>query len=386
MKNYLLIAFCLAALAACEKQTEAPRAPAPQVEGARITFASGDPGLAFIKTEAVAGDQGGIIRLPGRVVWDETRTVRVLPPLAGKVTRMLAKPGDAVRAGQPLAMLSSPDFGQVRAEWRKAEADTALAAKNLARSRELHEAGVLPLKELQQAEADHARAVAETARTTSRYRQFGSRAGDEGQEYALHSPIDGVVVERNVNPGQEIRPDAPPLFVVTDPTRLWLTLDGREDELAALAPGKEIRVEARAWPGEMFAARIAHVADFVDPASRTVKVRAELADPSRRLKAEMFVTATAASVPSAYLLAPAKAVFLETGGEHAVFVEIVPGQFERRRVKIARTRGEQVEIVEGVRVGDKVVSEGNLHLVRLLRAPAPAKPGKETTDKAGVSK
>lgn len=374
-KSFFLLCLSLL-LAACDRQGEAPKTAAPRVDGQRITFVAGDPGLVFLKSEPVVADHGGAISLTGRVVWDETRTVRVVPPLTGKVVRVLAKPGDVVRAGQPLAILSSPDFGQVRADWRKADADAALSAKNLARSRELHEAGVIPAKELQQAEADHVRAAAEAARAASRYRQLAGPSGD-GQEYALSSPIPGTVVERNLNPGQELRPDAPPLFVVTDPTRLWLSLDAHEDELGALSPGKEIRVEARAYPSETFPARIAHVADFVDPASRTVKVRAELADPARKLKGEMFVRAIVPTPAGGHLLAPANAVFLESSGSHMAFVEIALGHYERRPVKVARTRGELVEIAEGLKEGEKVVSEGNLHLLRFFRhSSAPAPEGK----------
>lgn len=378
MKKTVFLLCLSLLLAACNRQGEAPKTAAPRVDGQHITFVANDPGLAFLKSERVVADHGGAISLTGRVVWDETRTVRVAPPLTGKVVRVLAQPGDVVRAGQTLAILSSPDFGQVRADWRKAEADAALFAKNLARSRELHEAGVIPAKELQQAEADHARATAETARAASRYRQLAGPSGD-GQEYALSSPIAGTVVERSLNPGQELRPDAPPLFVVTDPTRLWLSLDAHEDELGALSPGKEVRVEARAYPGETFPARIAHVADFVDPASRTVKVRAELTDPARKLKGEMFVSAIVPTLAGGHLLASAKAVFLESSGRHMAFVEIAPSHYERRPVKVVRTRGEQMEIAEGLKEGEKVVSEGNLHLLRFFRhssAPAPAPEGK----------
>ena len=362
--------FCLTmSLAACDRTGEPAKPAAPRVSGQTVSFAAGDPGLAVLKSVPAVADRGAAVVLPGRIVWDETRTVRIVPPLNGKVVRVLAKPGDTVRAGQPLAILSSPDFGQVRADWRKAEAAAELAAKNLARSRELHQAGVIPAKDLQQAEADQASASAEAARAASRYRQIAGPSGD-GQEYALSSPIAGTVVERNLNPGQELRPDAPPLFVVTDPTRLWVALDAREDELAALTRGKEIRVEARAYPGESFPARIAHVADFVDPSSRTVKVLAELREPERKLKGEMFINASVPTPASGHLLVPAKAVFLESSGKHMVFVETAPGQFQRRAVSVARNRGEQAEIAEGLREGEKTVNEGNLYLLRFFRHSA----------------
>lgn len=122
------------------------------------------------------------------------------------MTRIAAQPGDRVKAGQALAYLASPDFGQAQADAGKAQADIALAEKNLARIRELHDNGVAPRKDLSQAEAEHARARSELARAQGRVRLYGGGTGID-QTLALKSPIAGTVVERNLNPGQELRSD-----------------------------------------------------------------------------------------------------------------------------------------------------------------------------------
>ncbi|MEJ6890823.1 efflux RND transporter periplasmic adaptor subunit, partial [Bradyrhizobium diazoefficiens] len=132
----------------------------------------------------------------------------------------LVQPGATVKAGQPLAMLTSPDFGVAQADARKAAADSAVAAKALARQRELYGAGIIAQKELEQAQADAARAAADLQRTRAALSQYGAAAaGTDGvnQRFALRSPIDGLVVERNINLGMELRPDQPPtapLFLV----------------------------------------------------------------------------------------------------------------------------------------------------------------------------
>src|SRR5207302_112356 len=131
----------------------------------------------------------------------------------------LSPVGAAVRAGQPLAEMASPDFGQAQADARKAQADLALATKSLERAHDLNSHGVLSTKDLQQAQADHAKARAEADRAHERLRVYGQSA-DAGT-FTLKSPISGTVVERNLNPGQELRSDtsgAPPLFVISDPT------------------------------------------------------------------------------------------------------------------------------------------------------------------------
>ena len=120
------------------------------------------------------------------------------------------------------------------------------------------------------------------------------------QTYTLTSPIAGTVVERNINPGQELRPDqmvanSPPLFVVTNPATLWAIFDASERDLVMLRVGKVIQVSTPAYRDERYLAKVEAIADFLDPATRTLKIRTRLDNLSRKLKAEMFVTADVAS-------------------------------------------------------------------------------------------
>ena len=153
--------------------------------------------------------------------WNEDRTVRIFTPFAGRVSSILVQPGDNVKQGQTLAVIASPDFGQAQAETRRAQGEFALAKQNLARMRDLHEHGVAAAKDLNAAEADFARAESECKRTEARLKLYGG-GSEIDQTYALKSPLAGVVVEKNINPGQELRPDqmtsnAPALFVITNP-------------------------------------------------------------------------------------------------------------------------------------------------------------------------
>src|SRR4029077_1181604 len=111
-------------------------------------------------------------------------------------------------------------------------------------------------------------------------------------------PLDGFVVEKSVTPGQEVRPDqmlanmpqyTAPLFVVTDPSRLWIQIDATEVDMAFLRPGCEFTFTSRAFPGQGFTGRVDTVSEFIDPATRTIKVKGSVDNSSRLLKAEMFV-------------------------------------------------------------------------------------------------
>lgn len=365
MKRNLVVLSLVLGLAACSGEADKGKEALIKAEGERIILAEPDK-ATFLKTAAVQKETGGILRLPGRLVWNEDRTVRVFPQLGGRVTRIQAEIGAGVKAGQPLAILASPDFGQAQAEARKAQADLKLAKQALARNRELLDAGVVAHKDWQQSEADAARAGAEAERAARRMAMLG---GDGDGSYTVKSPLAGTVVERNLNPGQEFRPDQPssPLFVVTDPSSLWIQLDAGEADLSGLKPGVKFGIEVKQYPGERFEGVIRHVADFVDPVSRTIKVRGEVANAERRLKGEMFVTALLDLPPGKASHVPAAAVFL-MGEKRYVLVEEAPGRYLRQAVEAGPERDGWVDAYAGVKEGDKVVVEGNLHLIKFFKA------------------
>src|SRR6266567_5125742 len=273
-----VLALAIAAfVSACNDGDAKSDVARPKLEDGRIVFPQDSPQLGSFTTEPVRESAPQQLRLSGRLVWDENRTVRLFPAFAGRVIHILVKAGDRVRPGQTLAVLASPDFGQAQADARRAQSDFALAEKNLSRLRELHAAGVSPRKELITAEADYARAEAELARASGKIKLYGGGSESVDQNLALASPIDGVVVERNINPGQELRPDlqlanSPAMFVVTDPSHLWVQLDATEGQLAYLKRGQKVRLRTAAWPGKTFSATIEAISDFIDPSTRTVRV------------------------------------------------------------------------------------------------------------------
>ncbi len=343
----------------------------PRLENGRIVFPQNSPQLGSFSTELVRESGPQQLRLTGRLVWDENRTARLFPAFAGRVVRILVKTGDPVNRGQVLATLASPDFGQAQADARRAQSDFALAEKNLNRLRELHAAGVSSRKDLATSEADYARAEAELARAAAKVRLYGTASDSVDQNLALTSPIDGVVVERNINPGQDLRPDlqlsnSPAMFVITDPSRLWVQLDAAESQLASLKPGQAVQLRSAAWPEETFTATLETIADFIDPASRTVKVRGSVENRGRKLKGEMFITAELQDMPQAGLQLPEKALVL-AGGSYYVYVEETPGRYARLEVKVGAVRDGMASVTSGVNIGQKVVIDGNLFLHRLHR-------------------
>ncbi|HTP61911.1 MAG TPA: efflux RND transporter periplasmic adaptor subunit [Burkholderiales bacterium] len=366
--NKLPAVVLLVLLAGCGDSVQKSAVPQARVEGQSVIFPAGSPQTAVLISEKVEPRREAVLRFNGRLVWDEDRTVRVFSPLGGRVQAIAVRLGDAVRAGQTLAVVAAPDLGTAQSEARRAEQDDALAQKSLARIAELTEAGVAPAKDLQAAQADAARAAAERARTASRLKLYGATSGQVDQRFVLASPIAGVVVERNINPGQEVRPDSQAdkgLFVVSDPTRLWFVLDVAEGDIGAVKAGAEVQIGATMLGEDTITGKVTNIADFVDPQTRTVKVRGTILNPGRRVKAEMFVTAEL-KLPSVHgFIVPTKAVYLR-GEQSYVFVDAGGGRYLRKPVRLGPTSKGQQVVLEGLGADEKVVVDGALLLERLL--------------------
>ncbi len=367
----LALTLCAAALLqGCSKAStpdaQAEAAP-PIVQSGQLRFPAGHPQLALLTVAEARPAKELVVDLPARLVWNEERTQRVYPAFAGRVSAIRADLGQTVKAGAPLALLASPDFGQAQADTAKAHADQQLAQQALARQRELFEAGIVARKDLEQAEADAARARAESARAAARTSLYGGSTA-VNQQLAITAGINGVVVERNLNPGQELRPDqsgpgTPALFVVTDPSSLWVQIDAREGDLASLRPGDSFTLQVPSYPGETFTGRVTATADAIDPTTRTLKVRGLVPNADRRLKAEMLATARVNENRSGGVVVPAEAVTL-TGTTHTVYVQREAGVFEPRTVTLGHEGPRDAIIATGLAAGEKIVTQNVLLLAR----------------------
>lgn len=352
---------------------EAPHAaatPQPIVQGQQLRFPAGHPQIALLGTAPAVAAQSVTIELPARLVWNEERTQRIYPAFAGRVAQLKADIGQSVQVGQVLATLASPEFGAAQADTAKAQVDARMTERNLVRQRELFEAGIVSRKDLELAEAEAARAQAEVARAQARTSLYGASTG-VNQQLGLASSVRGVVVERNLSAGQEVRPDQsgpgnPALFVVSDPSVFWVQIDAHESDVASLKPGTSISLSLPNFPGQNFQAKIAATGDFIDSTTRTIKVRAVIDNAQRQLKAEMLGTARIERKLAAGVLVPASAVQLR-GTEQWAYVQTEPGVFEPRQVKLGYEGLQEVLVVQGLQAGDLVVKENGLLLAREFR-------------------
>jgi membrane fusion protein, heavy metal efflux system len=372
-----VLALCLGwALVGCGG-TDTPPRGAPTIPGELHLSAELLRG-GQVKIEPVTASTEAVsVRTSGTVGFDEEHLSYVSSPLAGRVVEIRARRGQHVDAGQTLAVIDSPDLGAASSEFIKARADLVLAEHNHTLARELWAAKAMARKDFQKAADELVKATAELRRTRERLLSLGVPAADLAgpldtlhvrSRFTLAAPISGTVVERTLTLGQMVGGDAGPrLFVIADLTTLWVTADIYANQLALIQAGEDVSIETAAWPQSRFAGRIDYIADTVDAATHTVKVRVTVDNHRLLLKPEMFVTATIHTPQTAArLTVPLAAVHGAASGQPYVFAALGGGRFVRRPVTLGPTLNDRVAVTAGLSAQDRVVTVGSI----LLKAEA----------------
>ncbi|MBI3376714.1 MAG: efflux RND transporter periplasmic adaptor subunit [Betaproteobacteria bacterium] len=334
-----------------------------------LRFAAGAPQLAMLQILPAPAMPVPLAEpLNARIVFDESATARISSPVPGRIISLAAQPGDAVKAGEALALIDAPDLGAAQADLAKAKADERRKTLAFQRATELFKGEVLPRKDLEASEADLAQAHAEFERTALRVANLNPRnARLSGQRMLLASPVSGVVAERKANPGMEVRPDLPdPLFVVTDLKRVQVVVDVPEAHLVKIGIGHAIGVQVDAYPDERFAGRVERIVPGVDPATRRVQVRCSVENREARLRPEMYARVTLLADEHRTAVRVPNAALITQGVQHFVFVEREAGVLARRRVELAVQDREFSYLSSGLAQNERVVTSGALLLASEL--------------------
>ena len=359
----VLVLVCLA-LSACHPQEPPKKAQAPAVPKDEVLLSPNSPKRGYIKEAVVQLTRRPLMdRVTATIAYDETRTVRVASPIAGRVTGGIAALGARLAAGETLASLDSPDLGQAQADHVKAQADLNLAERTFRRQKELFDHGVAPRKDFEQAQEEVTRMRSETERARLKLANLGVKGENTDNRFTLRAPISGEITERAINPGMEVRPDlAAPLFVLSDLSRLWVLMDVFEKDIGLIHPGQQILVKVQAYPEQAFPATVDYISRVVDENTRTVKVRCVLPNPDKKLLPSMYASVEVQSGPDDLgLVVPLNSLFTE-GESDWVFVAIDRDHYQKRPVKVGlRLKGKAV-IDEGLKPGDRLVVSGALLL------------------------
>ena len=324
----------------------------------------------------------------GKIAVDEDRSTPVFSPYAGRVTKLLARPGDSVTQGQPLFVIEAADTVQAQNDFitamtglNKARSALDLAQLQHRRAKDLFEGKAVPLKDFQQAEATLIQAqndlrstetALEAARNKLRILGLTDEAitafqekGRINPETTILAPIAGTVVQRKIGPGQYVNSGASdPVFVIGDLSTVWLTAFVRETEASAVSVGQELTFNLLALPGRTLTGRINYVAAAIDSATRRLTVRTTVDNASGQLKPEMFATVTIYAPGDQPSVGVPKQALIYEGDQVRVWVAHEDKSIELRQIKTGLTNGDLVEVHGNLRPGEQIVTKGSLFIDR----------------------
>ncbi|MBX3616302.1 MAG: efflux RND transporter periplasmic adaptor subunit [Nitrosomonas sp.] len=353
-------------LTACQLQSSQPIEQPVAYPANKVILTPDSPKLAYIKESAVELVQRPIMApVTGRIVYDETRTSRVTSPISGRVVGAIAELGTSVQKNDALTELDSPELGQAQSAYASALSEFNLAERTFERKQSLYQYDTIPLKDLEQAKADLARARNESERARLKLANLGVHTMRLDDHFVLRAPISGTIVERNINPGMEIRSDQTlPLFVISNLSQLWAQMDIFEKDIGLIHVGAQVQVQVPAYPDKRFPATVSYIGQVVDEVSRTVKVRCDLPNPGNQLLPAMFAAIEIQSKPEDLaIVVPLTALFTE-GQSVWVYVNHGNYHYQKRLVKTGLRLKDRAVILDGLKPGEHLVTDGAL----LLRA------------------
>ncbi len=308
------------------------------------------------------------LRLTGTVAYNAFNTTPVITQVGGPVSRILVVPGEHVKTGQPMLDVSSPDYSQLLDAYLKAADSFRLTQKNYSRAQELYQHHAIAERDLEQAESDRNQAEADLNAAEQGMKILGiknpadlAKAPSSAQIPVL-APISGEVVERMVAPGQVVQAGQTQAFTISDLSTVWVLANVYQTDLAFVRGGEDVVVQTDAYPGS-FHGRISYVSPALDPNTRTLQARIVVENPGEKLKRDMYCTVSVAAGSFSNVIAvPDSSILRDDNNQPFVYVANGANQFGRRDVELGANQNGLRQILKGISVGDRVVSDGSLFL------------------------
>jgi cobalt-zinc-cadmium efflux system membrane fusion protein len=358
----MTVAVCLG-LTACGKKKFNPADGAPQptqpVETGDMSLVQVDKPNLFPLVAATAYDAPAKLDVTGMVTPDVARELPVISLASGRVIDIKTRLGDAVKKGQLLLQVQSPDITSAFNAYLKAKNDELLANKTYERAKLLYDKGAFPLSTLEQAENAENDARDDLEAAEQQLKTLGVDKNHPSSIVPVYAPISGVIIAQNVTNAAAVGvtfSGSSTAFTIADLSSVWVLCDVYENDLPKVALGQAAEVRVNGYPGKVLTGTISEIDPSLDPSLRTAKVRIQMPNPGY-LRLGMFVTATFISKKSdTYPVVPAAAV-LHLHDRDWVFVPAGGGKFRRVEIKGgAMLAGDRQEILSGIQPGQQVVS------------------------------
>lgn len=365
-------------LSAGSARAEASAESAAGSVGDANTLNLTDLQLASVKVEPVEQREFPVEKeAVGGIDFNEDMETQVFTPYQGRIIALFASVGDDVKKGQTLFTIDSPDLLAAESNLIAAAGVMELTTRNLARLRELYKTLAVSQHDLEQAVSDQQTAEGNLRAARDAVRIFGKSDAEIDKIVAdrladptlvVPSPINGRITQRNAAPGLFVQPgNPPPPYVVADIDTMWMLANVIENDSPAFRVGQAVKVRLSAFPGRVFDGKVTTIGASVDPNTRRVLVRSEIRDPQHELRSGMFGNFIIdIGAPMLSPAVPLAGVVREGDGTQTVWVTADRRRFVRRTVKIGDSRDGYRQILDGLKVGELVASEGAIFLSNMV--------------------
>lgn len=341
-----------------------PHAPAPQglTTGTHdVSIAADAPQWRMLKLGQVKEATTQLSDpVPARIRIDETRASKVGTPLAGRATVVSVELGQAVKVGDPLFSVASPEIATLRAERDKASVDLDVGRAQRSRITAMVDARAIPAKD--QLQADQLLKQAELSLRLAESKLGSLKVSSRAEnEFTIVSPRSGIVVEKNVLPSEQISSDGA-LITVADLSVVWIVAELFEADAAGITAGTPVKITSPSLSGFTAETTVDMISSVVDPTRHTIPVRAKLPNADGLLKPNIYAQMQfSVKAPPGAVEMPASAL-VSDGTHQYVYVEEAKGRFARREVAASSAHEGKVSVQRGLSVGETVAIEGALLL------------------------
>jgi cobalt-zinc-cadmium efflux system membrane fusion protein len=370
VRSSALVAICLLSLltlSACKKA--APTNNTSDAQDNSRVLATPALMAQLRVSEVNSVELSDTLRVAGQIDFDEQSLTRIGASVTGRVTQIQTQLGAVVDKGDTLALINSSELSGSQLAYLRARSEKELHRRNVDRAKTLFASDVISAAELQRRENEYEISSAETRAARDQLRVLGvspqaiERLGNTGAIDSVASvmaTIKGVVVERKIAAGQVVQP-SDVLFTVADLNRVWAVAQVPEQQIAQVKVGQSVQIEVPALENEKLVGKLIYVGQTVNPETRTVLVRTELDNKHGRLKPSMLASMLIEATPQKHLAVPITAVVREEDADH-VFIEESNGYFRLTPVRLAAEQNGQRVVLEGLKPGMRIVTDGAFHL------------------------
>ena len=312
------------------------------------------------------------IDAPGTVDYDNDQATSVVSPFTGPVTRILVALGQHVEKGQPLALVQSADYATAIGAYRKAVVTAANARKLASADRDLAAHNGISEREAAQAQTDAASAEADRAAALQTLVSMGvdrgtiarATAGNPSAGVAgiIRAPVSGVVVDKQVTPGQLLQAGSSTAFTVANLSQVWVLAQIASSDLGQVGLSNAAIINPGNGTGP-FHGTVQNISAAVDPNTRAVVARIVTPNPGDLLKKQMYVDVSIQSGRvSTGLLVPVSAVLRDDENLPFVYIALADGSFARRHVTLGYRDSQNYNVTSGLVSGDRIVANGAIFL------------------------